>query len=436
MKRAIAMTLALLMLAGCFPALADQYYWDHASTNWGWYAVWAAITPAERAAVQQTLRDAGRFTVAQEVYVLDHTGQRLLTVVERDDASQVTLLKKTADGSWQVEAWNDTIPIQRFNHNSACWRLDEPEDNLILRDQYGNYLLDSDQVYEGHFSLELHAVSFPDHSKPGSSLRIDLYPDAEGWFIQSLHLIHNRQEEADDCILSYDSLCQRDGGDWKYDYFEIVDYGQGLERTRDPLYTAVLDGAETMARMRLDDFDFPALIAYLEGLLPDDLPDAHTVPGAVSGREEEDGKQAAAMPETSGVTVYYNAEGGKYYHAAATCSAVAEQWWPLAGIPIEQLNTPNFSRLLPCPRCDPPERPAVPETTETPVTPEASEPPEFVYYNPNGGRYYHAVDDCPSVSPQYQPLAPIPFAQISDPEYARLVPCPRCNPANRSWPDD
>ena len=434
MKRTIAMTLALLLLFACAPALADTYYWDGYATQWGAYYDRHLLPLSDFVGVRQSLREAGRFAVAQEAYALDHTGKLVLSIVARDDSAQLTILRKAEDGQWTVEARNDTIPFQQFNRNSARWTLHEPEDGPIPRDErYALYCLDSEQVYEGHFSVELDFITWPDDDSPGNSLRFDLYPDENGWFIQNLHLILNQQESADECNGSYYILFQNDDGEWKYNYYEIVDYGQGLECTKDPLYTAVLDGAETMARMRLDDFDFPALIAYLEGLLPDDLPDAHTVPGAVSGREEEDEEQAAAAPETSGVMVYYNPEGGKYYHATATCSAVHEQYWPLAAVALERLNDPNFSRLLPCPKCDPPERPAVPEATETP---ETSEPPEFVYYNPNGGRYYHAVDDCPSVSPQYQPLAPIPFAQISDPEYARLVPCPRCNPAERSWPDD
>ena len=179
--------------------------------------------------------------------------------------------------------------------------------------------------------------------------------------------------------------------------------------------------------MRLDAFDYEAYVDYLRSITPDDLPHASDVvspryPLVMPGQ---------TMPQTAGdtdaktVTVYYNSEGGKYYHTTATCVAVAEQYWPLTSIPIEQLNTPNFSLLLPCSKCDPPERPPVPEAQET---------PDFVYYNPDGGRYYHAVDDCVSVSEQYLPLSPIPFDQLNTGEYSRLVPCPRCNPVNRSFP--
>ena len=424
MKRTLAMILALLLLFACGTALADTYYWDGYATQWGAYYNRPLLPLSDFVALRQSLREAGRFAVAQEAYVLDHTGNRVLSIVARDDSSQLTILQKAEDGQWIEEARNDTIPFQQFNQNSAGWTLHEPEDGPLPRDErYALYCLDSDQVYEGHYSVELDFITWPDDDSPGNSLRFDLYSDEGGWFIQDLHLIHNRQEEADDCILSYYSLRQRDGGDWKYDYFEIVDYGQGLERTRDPLYTAVLDGEETMARMRLDAFDYPALLSYLNALLPDDLPDAHSVPGAVSGSRKADGERpVAVVQQTSGMLVYYNAAGGKYYHAKAICDAVAQKYWPLTSVPYDLLNDPSYRLLLPCPHCNPPERPVAQEPVEL---------PEFVYYNSNGGRYYHAVEDCPSVSPQYQPLSPIPFAQISDPEYARLVPCPRCNPVDR-----
>ena len=57
--------------------------------------------------------------------------------------------------------------------------------------------------------------------------------------------------------------------------------------------------------------------------------------------------------------------------------------------------------------------------------------PDFVYYNPNGGRYYHAAEDCASVSPQYLPLTPISWEQLNEDEYRRLLPCTVCNPPDR-----
>ena len=61
--------------------------------------------------------------------------------------------------------------------------------------------------------------------------------------------------------------------------------------------------------------------------------------------------------------------------------------------------------------------------------------PDYVYYNPLGGQYYHADPECPSVSPKYLPLVPIPFDEINSGAYKSLWPCPRCGAPKRPSPD-
>lgn len=68
---------------------------------------------------------------------------------------------------------------------------------------------------------------------------------------------------------------------------------------------------------------------------------------------------ATATPNPSTVTVYYNEDGGRYYHATATCGAVDERFWPLTGFSFDLINSAEYQRLVPCPRCNPPERPTV-----------------------------------------------------------------------------
>lgn len=55
--------------------------------------------------------------------------------------------------------------------------------------------------------------------------------------------------------------------------------------------------------------------------------------------------------------LYYNADGGKYYHAIANCSAVDEQYWPLSQFYYSDLNSTKFKNLNRCPKCNPPARP-------------------------------------------------------------------------------
>ena len=61
----------------------------------------------------------------------------------------------------------------------------------------------------------------------------------------------------------------------------------------------------------------------------------------------------------SGITLYYNKDGGKYYHAVRNCSAVAEKYWPLDEFSYDDLNSQQFKNLVRCPTCNPPERPSV-----------------------------------------------------------------------------
>lgn len=56
------------------------------------------------------------------------------------------------------------------------------------------------------------------------------------------------------------------------------------------------------------------------------------------------------------VMLYYNADGGKYYHATNICEAVDQQYWPLTGFYYSDLNTTAFKNLIQCPKCNPPSR--------------------------------------------------------------------------------
>ncbi len=55
-----------------------------------------------------------------------------------------------------------------------------------------------------------------------------------------------------------------------------------------------------------------------------------------------------------------------------------------------------------------------------------------VYYNPNGGQYYHLVDDCSSVKAKKDlPLQPLSFSSINNSPYDKLKTCTVCNPPAR-----
>ncbi len=55
--------------------------------------------------------------------------------------------------------------------------------------------------------------------------------------------------------------------------------------------------------------------------------------------------------------LYYNASGGKYYHAAADCKTVDEKYLPLKSFTYSKINDSPFSKLIPCKTCNAPSRP-------------------------------------------------------------------------------
>ncbi len=49
-----------------------------------------------------------------------------------------------------------------------------------------------------------------------------------------------------------------------------------------------------------------------------------------------------------------------------------------------------------------------------------------LYYNPNGGQYYHTDEYCSSVKNKYLPLTGFTYGELDDEPYADLTPCPYC----------
>lgn len=61
------------------------------------------------------------------------------------------------------------------------------------------------------------------------------------------------------------------------------------------------------------------------------------------------------MPD-SGLVLHYNTQGGKNYHAAPKCFGVRDKFLPMATFTYGELNDEPYSRLTPCPYCNPPLR--------------------------------------------------------------------------------
>ncbi len=59
-----------------------------------------------------------------------------------------------------------------------------------------------------------------------------------------------------------------------------------------------------------------------------------------------------------------------------------------------------------------------------------------LYYNADGGKYYHAYDNCSGVKPEYIPMAGFLYLQLDEPGYDELEPCPFCVPVkSMRWAD-
>ena len=54
-----------------------------------------------------------------------------------------------------------------------------------------------------------------------------------------------------------------------------------------------------------------------------------------------------------------------------------------------------------------------------------------LYYNPKKGTQYHAVADCASVRKKFLPLTAFTFGELEEGAYAKLAPCPYCQPTPR-----
>ena len=55
----------------------------------------------------------------------------------------------------------------------------------------------------------------------------------------------------------------------------------------------------------------------------------------------------------------------------------------------------------------------------------------IVYYNPDRGRQFHSVADCPSVASRFLPMQPIEYARLSEEAFQKLTPCQYCVPQRR-----
>ena len=69
-----------------------------------------------------------------------------------------------------------------------------------------------------------------------------------------------------------------------------------------------------------------------------------------------------------------------------------------------------------------------PRMTVTPIP----DPSTKLYYNANGGKYYHADPNCSAVNPKFLPMASFLYSELDDPPYNSLSPCLKCGAPTQS----
>ena len=72
-------------------------------------------------------------------------------------------------------------------------------------------------------------------------------------------------------------------------------------------------------------------------------------------------------------------------------------------------------------------------TNTPPPTAISATPDTVLYYNPDGGSYYHAVAECKlSTDPKYLPFkGSFKYSEINNEPYKNLKPCAACGAPTR-----
>ena len=136
------------------------------------------------------------------------------------------------------------------------------------------------------------------------------------------------------------------------------------------------------------------------------------------------GAAVFALPAAAqGDLVYFNPEGGRYYHSFPQCETIRSEYHSLMqSLPESRLTEEAYSTLMRCNIC-------FRKETQSPQA-EGAQWMEVVYWNPDGGRYYHTRSNCEAVAAEYQPLMEsLKVEQLAEEPYCGLERCALCQAA-------
>ena len=312
-KWILVLLLISLMIVLCPAALADTGF---------------QLQPGQKKA----LREAGR--EYEDLLTMAEDGDAAVVLARSGDTAQWTILEKNGEDTWRVAVTNDTIPLSVITSASlSIWDSDMRRFLLEIEKYIPSASYGGQPIIQAYRSIELTRTAEGDWLLCGAC-DVPFEENAEGYC--PYHLLR----------------LTKDG--WLYRFFEEImdENGWAIDRSEE-IQRKTVSMEEMMPYTELSAFDYPAFLSFLHAQAPTEyehapvatMPPLPTTPPA--------NLPAGDAPEY----VYYNTNGGKYYHADSCCPSVDPMYWPLSPVSFEKINSDKgYSRLLPCSVCGAPER--------------------------------------------------------------------------------
>jgi hypothetical protein len=115
--------------------------------------------------------------------------------------------------------------------------------------------------------------------------------------------------------------------------------------------------------------------------------------------------------------VSYSGETRTYQYDAVVLSE-NEKWY----VDPNSLSSGTLTTAAP----STPDPNATPTPEPTPTPKPTVNPKTKLYYNKDGGTFYHIDDECPDVGKKYLPMAEFTYGKLTESPYSKLKPCKTC----------
>ena len=287
---------------------------------------------------KDSLREAGR--EYEDLLAMGSDEDFAVTLARSGDTAQWTVLEKNGEDTWRVAVTNDTIPLSFITRASLSIRDFYQDEAVEIR--YLKLEIEKDNpsvLYRGQPMMQAYRT-------------IEFMRNGHGdWLLCSACDVPFEENAEGYCPYHLLKLTQ-DG--WLYKFYEEImnEDGWPIDRSEE-IQRKIVSMEEMTPYTELSAFDYPAFLSVLHTLAPTEY--EHAPVATMPPRPTV----TPANPPTGDAPefVYYNTNGGKYYHADACCPRVDPTYWPLTPVSFEKINNDKgYSRLLPCSVCGAPER--------------------------------------------------------------------------------